>query len=73
MIVRRSGFPRSSEKWTLRPKIGVMPDPVAMQSITRSDERILSADIFSRDAKVPRADLGMHHEPGREIPVYRDC
>jgi hypothetical protein len=50
-----------------------MPDPVTMQSITRSDERILSADIFSRDAKVPRADLGMHHEPGREIPVYRDC
>jgi hypothetical protein len=50
-----------------------MTEPVTMQSITRSDERILSADVFSRDAKLPRAALGTHHEPGRDIPVYREC
>ena len=44
-----------------------------MQTITRTDERILSADIFARDGKEPRADLGTHTEPAREIPVYRDC
>jgi hypothetical protein len=44
-----------------------------MQSIQRSDERILSADIFDRDAKVPRADLGTWHEAARDIPVYREC
>jgi 2-polyprenyl-6-methoxyphenol hydroxylase-like FAD-dependent oxidoreductase len=46
---------------------------MTMQTITRTDERILSADIFSRDAKVPRADLGQWQEPAKAIPVYRDC
>ncbi len=44
-----------------------------MKSITRSDERILQADIFERDAKPPRAELGTLHEPGRDIRIYRDC
>lgn len=44
-----------------------------MKTITRSDERILSADIFARDAKPPRPQLGSLHEPGRDIPVYREC
>lgn len=44
-----------------------------MKSILRSDERILAADIFERDAKPPRADLGSWHEAARDIPVYRDC
>ena len=44
-----------------------------MKTITRSDERILSADIFDRDAKPPRPRLGTLHEPGRDIPVYREC
>lgn len=44
-----------------------------MKSITRTDERILSADIFDRDAKPPRPLLGTMHEPGRDIPVYRAC
>ena len=45
----------------------------AMQSLTRTDERILQSDIFSRDAKPPRPQLGTVHEPGRDIPVYRQC
>ncbi len=44
-----------------------------MKTITRTDERILTADIFGRDAKVARADLGTHHEAARDIPVYREC
>jgi len=44
-----------------------------MKTITRTDERILSSDIFERDAKPPRPQLGTLHEPGRDIPVYREC
>lgn len=44
-----------------------------MKTVERSDERILSSDIFERDARVPRPDLGTLHEPGRDIPVYREC
>lgn len=44
-----------------------------MKTIVRTDERILTADIFARDAKVARADLGTHHEAARDIPVYRQC
>jgi len=44
-----------------------------MKTITRSDERILSADIFARDTKPLRPQLGTLHEPGRDIPVYREC
>jgi hypothetical protein len=52
-----------------------MTDPKlpAMKSLTRTDERILQSDIFERDAKPPRADLGTVHEPGRDISVYREC
>ncbi|MCG2594353.1 FAD-dependent oxidoreductase [Ramlibacter sp. XY19] len=45
----------------------------AMQRLTRTDERILQSDIFERDAKEPRQDLGTVHEPGRDVTVYRDC
>ncbi len=44
-----------------------------MQTLTRTDERILASDIFGRDAKVERADLGTLSEPARDIPIYRDC
>jgi 2-polyprenyl-6-methoxyphenol hydroxylase-like FAD-dependent oxidoreductase len=50
-----------------------MTDKPTMTSAVRGDERILASDIFSRDAKVPRADLGTHHEPARDIAVYREC
>src|SRR5206468_3940825 len=36
-------------------------------------ERILQSDMFSRDAKPPRQQLGTVHEPGRDVPVYRQC
>jgi hypothetical protein len=45
----------------------------AMQSLLRTDERILQSDIFERDAKPPRPDHGTVHEPGRDLPVYRQC
>ena len=44
-----------------------------MKTVVRTDERILSADIFERDAKISRADFGSHHEAARDIPVYRRC
>ncbi len=44
-----------------------------MKTIQRSDERILSADVFDRDAKEPRVDLGTWREAARDIPVYREC
>lgn len=44
-----------------------------MKSVERTDERILTGDIFERDAKVPRLDLGTVREDARDIPVYREC
>jgi hypothetical protein len=44
-----------------------------MKTAVRGDERILQSDIFSRDAKPPRQPLGTVHEPGRDVPVYRQC
>ncbi len=46
-----------------------------MRTVVRTDERILSSDIFDRDAhpKEPRPDYGVWHEPGRDIPIYRRC
>ncbi|HSW19470.1 MAG TPA: FAD-dependent oxidoreductase [Ramlibacter sp.] len=45
-----------------------------MKILTRTDERILTSDIFDeRDAKPPRPQLGTVHEPGRDITVYREC
>jgi hypothetical protein len=41
--------------------------------LTRTDERILMSDIFSRDAKEERKDWGTVHEPGRDLKVYREC
>ncbi|MGE4334615.1 MAG: FAD-dependent oxidoreductase [Pigmentiphaga sp.] len=47
-----------------------------MRTIARSDERILSSDIFDRDPsleKEPRAHLGTWTEPAREVKIYRRC
>jgi 2-polyprenyl-6-methoxyphenol hydroxylase-like FAD-dependent oxidoreductase len=44
-----------------------------MKTIQRSDERILSADVFERDAAQIRPQLGVWHEQARDIPVYREC
>src|SRR4051794_7680673 len=48
-------------------------DKPTMKTAVRGDERILQSDIFSRDAKPPRQQLGTVHEPGRDVPVYRQC
>jgi hypothetical protein len=44
-----------------------------MKTVERSDERILSSDIFDRESRRQRADLGHWHEAGRDIPVYHRC
>jgi FAD dependent oxidoreductase len=49
------------------------PQPPSRTVLTLTDERILTSDIFSRDAKEPRPDLGTVEEASRRIPVYRDC
>ncbi len=42
-------------------------------SFTRTDEQIMTSDIFDRDQRVVRADHGSWQEPGREIPIYHRC
>jgi len=45
-----------------------------VKTVERSDERILSSDIFEGErTRTDRPDLGTLREPAREIPVYRDC
>jgi 2-polyprenyl-6-methoxyphenol hydroxylase-like FAD-dependent oxidoreductase len=45
-----------------------------MKSIQRSDERILSSDIFEGEGRrAPRPDHGTWAEPGRDIPIYHRC
>jgi len=44
-----------------------------MKTAVRSDERILSSDMFDRDSRVHRPDHGMWPEPGRSIPIYHRC
>jgi hypothetical protein len=44
-----------------------------MKTVERTDERILSSDIFERERGSSRPDLGRWFEPGRDIPVYHRC
>jgi hypothetical protein len=45
-----------------------------VKTVERSDERILSSDIFEGvRTRTERPDLGTLREPAREIPVYRSC
>ncbi len=50
-----------------------------MTTVERSDERILSSDIFDVEIfggerrRAGRSDLGAVQEPVRDIPVYRHC
>lgn len=49
-----------------------------MRTTVRSDERILSSDVFDRKdndraLNGPREALGTHEEPARAIPIYRTC
>lgn len=45
-----------------------------MKTVERSDERILSSDIFEGErTRTDRPALGVIREPGRDIPVYREC
>ena len=40
-----------------------------MKTVVRTDERILSSDIFERDSRAKRPDHGHWAEPGKQIPV----
>ena len=44
-----------------------------MKTAVRSDERILSSDMFDRDSRIQRPDFGVWSEPGRDIPIYHRC
>jgi hypothetical protein len=45
-----------------------------MKTVSRSDERILTSDIFERGGRsAQRPDLGTWAEPGRDIKVYHRC
>jgi hypothetical protein len=44
-----------------------------MKTVTRTDERILTSDIFERERGQQRPDQGSWFEPGRDIPVYHRC
>jgi hypothetical protein len=44
-----------------------------MKTVTRTDERILTSDIFDRGQRGKRADHGTWFEAGREIPIYHRC
>lgn len=45
-----------------------------MKTVERSDERILSSDIFEVEReRADRPNLGALEEPGRRVPIYRQC
>ncbi len=44
-----------------------------VQTLTRTDERFLTSDVFDRDQRVARPDHGTWDEPGRRIPIYHRC
>ncbi len=44
-----------------------------MRTTQRTDERILSSDVFERESQYKRPDLGCWHEAGRDVPVYHRC
>ena len=44
------------------------------RTLTRTDERILTSDIFERGGRGPqRVQHGDWHEPARDIPIYHRC
>ncbi|MFM9887174.1 MAG: FAD-dependent oxidoreductase, partial [Burkholderiales bacterium] len=45
-----------------------------IRELQRTDERLLSSDIFEVEREVrDRKNLGSVREPARDIPVYREC
>ncbi len=45
-----------------------------IRELQRTDERLLSSDIFEVEREVrDRPNLGTVHEPARDIPIHRDC
>lgn len=44
-----------------------------MKTVTRTDERILTSDIFERGQRAARAELGSWAEPARDVKIYHRC
>ncbi|TKD53333.1 FAD-dependent oxidoreductase [Sphingomonas baiyangensis] len=46
-----------------------------MRSVTRTEDRILTSDLFEKRDRTlpPRNGTGTHHEPARDVPVYHEC
>ncbi|HSI57526.1 MAG TPA: FAD-dependent oxidoreductase [Ideonella sp.] len=44
-----------------------------MKTVVRTDERILTSDIFERGQRGQRPELGSWAEPGRDIKIYHRC
>jgi hypothetical protein len=54
-------------------RTAVVQGGVKISSVQRSDERILTSEIFDdQRAKAVRSNLGTWAEPGRDIPVYHE-
>ena len=51
------------------------PTRPAFQSVERSEERILTSDLFEAGTRTfaPRNGEGVYHEPGRDLTVYHQC
>jgi glycine/D-amino acid oxidase-like deaminating enzyme len=44
-----------------------------MKTVPRSEERLLSSDVFERGSRTARAALGHWTEPARQLPIYHRC
>jgi hypothetical protein len=63
------------EYWTETAANAALISGSCMKTIVRSDERILSSDIFdvSKEARTPRKDGGTWTEEEKDIAVYHRC
>jgi FAD dependent oxidoreductase len=52
-----------------------MPESVKVRSITQTQDRFLSSDLFETKSHTlpPRNGSGVYHEMARDIPVYHRC
>jgi hypothetical protein len=46
-----------------------------VQSVERTEDRILTSDLFEKRDRTlpPRNGEGTHHEPARDVPIYHQC
>jgi hypothetical protein len=51
------------------------PETPRIQRVVQTEDRFLGSELFEGKARAlpPRNGTGVHHEPGRDIPVYHRC